>query len=82
MNNRRTLSQYCLSLPVLIRLKSSQEFMWSEWQTRDISARSVYPQGRESIAGGSHVEMYFTASDKFTRGAKALYPGSWASFVV
>jgi len=72
MNERRTLGRYDLPFPVRIRLEGNRESMWSEGQTRDISAQGVYLRAQESISVGSHVEMYFTLPEQFTRGAKVF----------
>jgi hypothetical protein len=72
MNNRRTVGRYDLSFRGRIRLEGNRKAMWSEGQTRDISAHGVYLRTQESIPVGSRVEMYFTLPEKFMRGAKVF----------
>jgi c-di-GMP-binding flagellar brake protein YcgR len=72
MNERRTLGRYDLPFPARIRLKDNRQSMWSEGQTRDISAQGVYLRAQEGIPVGAHVEMYFTLPEKVTQGAKVF----------
>jgi hypothetical protein len=72
MNERRTVRRYALSLPVQIRIPSSEETAPHKGQTRDVSTRGVYFLIDREIEPGAEFDFTLMLPAEVTRGTDVL----------
>src|ERR1700730_4218034 len=72
MTERRTARRYDLSLPILIRMPTTQMADRPNGKTRDISTRGIYFVVDQVFEAGSELYITLTLPSEITRGSAVL----------
>jgi PilZ domain-containing protein len=72
MTERRAARRYDLSLPILIRMPTTQVTDLPNGKTRDISTRGLYFVIDQDLKAGSELDITLTLPGEITRGSAVL----------
>jgi hypothetical protein len=72
MTDRRAARRYDLSLPILIRMPTTQVTDLPNGKTRDISTRGLYFVIDQDLKAGSELDITLTLPGEITRGSAVL----------